>query len=514
LRFFSKVAKTILLSTTLNAKIRLLAGARAPKMANPIWIPIPAGPFVMGSDPRDAAPPFDNERPLHRVTLAEFRISRVPITNAQYRHFIAATAHPAPAHWHNGEPPAGQSDFPVTYVTWHDAQAFCHWAGVRLPSEAEWEKAARGPATQDTRTIEAERWWPWGNTLPTAQHSHFDGQAQGIAPAGQSVMPVGAFPLGASPYGVLDMAGNVWEWTHSLYHTYPYRAADGREKSDANGPRVVRGGSYNHSLRHIRCAARDGMASGVRDLYISFRVATADTPARLDFDWVAIPAGPFWMGSAPRTRHAAVLPSEMPQHIVELAGFHMAQTPVTNAEYHHFVQTTGHPPPAHWYTGDIPPGLERHPVTHVDWHDAQSYCRWAGVRLPNEAEWERAAAGPVMRTGARIYPWGNARPTRTRLNFQQSGKHTTTTPVDAFPRGATPEGILDMAGNVWEWTNSRYAPYPYSARDSREETQTSGQRVLRGGSYLSPSAAYVRCAMRSLSYETRRREHIGFRVAR
>ncbi len=491
-------------------------------MVQPTWITIPAGTFWMGSDPRDAASPFANERPQQRMRLSEFRISRVPVTNAQYLNFIIDSNYPAPGHWLNRQPHVGTENFPVTYVTWHDAQAFCAWAGLRLPTEAEWEKAARGPATSPTKTPEETRWWPWGNDLPTAAHCHFNGQAQGIAPAAQSVMPAGQFPLGASPYGALDMAGNVWEWTHSLYRPYPYYVDDGREQETTQGRRVVRGGSYNHDLRHIRCAARDGMVAGVRDVYIGFRVAAiVGVTPRLDLDWVTVPAGYFWLGSDPTPRHSVVLLSEMPQCSIELAEFCIAQTPVTNAEYREFVQATAYPVPAHWFTGDIPLGLERHPVTHIDWHDVQAFCTWAEVRLPTEAEWERAASGATntasnkisQNNDARIYPWGNQRPDALRLNFRRNSKRAGTTPVDHYPRGATPDGLLDMAGNVWEWVSSLYAPYPYKADDGREDLQVNSQRVLRGGSFASPSAAYVRCAMRSLSYPTRRREHIGFRVA-
>ena len=478
------------------------------------WIAIPGGPFWMGSNPRDAAPPFANELPQEQIALPTFCISRVPITNRQYQRFVSATQHPAPGHWMNGQPAPGTEEFPVTYVSWHDAQAFCAWAGVRLPSEAEWEKAARG---------EDGRWWPWGDGLPDQTRCHFNGQSQGVAPAGQSVLPVGRFPLGASVYGVLDLAGNVWEWTNSLLRPYPYQPNDGRESATKPGPRVVRGGSYNHDLRQIRCAARDGMAAGVRDVYIGFRVAATTAQAEIqsepEIDWVTIPAGPFVMGSMPQPARSAVLPSELPPHLVDVAEFRLAQTPVTNRVYAAFIQATGHPAPAHWLADAPPPALAQHPVTHVDWFDAQAFCRWASVRLPTEAEWEKAARGPLPQTGSpTIYPWGDAAPDRTRLNYRRTGKRTTTTPVDRYPRGASPYGALDMAGNVWEWVSSVYAPYPYQATDGREElydtpSTTSRQRVLRGGSFASPSADYVRCAMRSLSYPTRRREHIGFRVA-
>ena len=495
----------------------------------PTWIDILAGTLTMGSDARDAARPFANEQPQHPITLPAFHISRVPVTNAQYQDFVIHTGHPPPGHWPAGQPAQGSEQFPVTYVSWLDAQAFCAWAGVRLPSEAEWEKAARS---------DDGRWWPWGNELPDHTRCHFDGQAQGMAPASQSVLPVGQFPRGASPYGALDMAGNVWEWTHSHYQPYPYDANDGREDPVSPGLRVVRSGSYNHNLRQIRCAARDGIAAGARDVYIGFRVVsshlapntlntlntlnTFNTFNTLDtfntpnpaFDWVTVPEGSFLLGSTAAPLSSAVLPSEMPQHHVQVARFRLAQTPVTNADYARFVRATRHPMPSHWFSGDVPAGLEQHPVTHVDWHDAQAFCEWANVRLPTEAEWEMAARGPApMHDRPHIYPWGNERPDNTRLNYRRGTRLARTTPVNQYPRGASPYGVLDMAGNVWEWMSSLYAPYPYLADDGREDLQRMGPRVLRGGSFASPGTRFVRCVMRSLSYPTRRREHIGFRVA-
>jgi formylglycine-generating enzyme required for sulfatase activity len=248
----------------------------------------------------------------------------------------------------------------------------------------------------------------------------------------------------------------------------------------------------------------------------------------LSFDWVTIPAGEFLMGSD-KAKDKDAYDDELPQHKVNVAAFRIARTPVTVAQFAAFVKATQHKTTAEmegyswnwngkewakiegafWRQPRGPESNVRqkadHPVTCVSWDDALAFCQWAQVRLPTEAEWEKAARG----ADGRIYPWGNEAPDDQRGNFDM--KVGDTTAVGSYPRGASPYGLLDMAGNVWEWTSSPFKPYPYKAGDGREDPQSKEGRVLRGGAFLL-EALYVRCAFRFRSAPDLRFDGIGFRV--
>ncbi len=165
---------------------------------------VPAGPFAMGTN-YDRADSQD--RPQHLVNLPAYRIDKYLVTNAQYARFVAATGHRPPSGWKNGRIPSGELLYPVTLVSWYDAHAYAHWAGKRLPAEAEWEKAGRG--------TDARR-WPWGNTMdPKRLNTYYN--------VG-SATPVDTYAKGASPYGLFDMAGNVSEWVEDDF--LPYEGTD------------------------------------------------------------------------------------------------------------------------------------------------------------------------------------------------------------------------------------------------------------------------------------------------
>jgi formylglycine-generating enzyme required for sulfatase activity len=202
---------------------------RRPKIAIE-WITIPAGTFLWGSDPSKDLMAAADETPIREIYLSTYQIMRMPVTNAQYKVFVDVTGHRTPEHWYGKEIPGRRANHPVVNVSWRDAVAFCTWAGGRLPSEAEWEKAARGT---DGRI------YPWGNQPPDEQHCNFNRNVD-------DTTPVGSYPAGAGPYGAMDMAGNVWEWVNDWYEENYYSISPG---SNPQGPatgrfRVLRGGSW------------------------------------------------------------------------------------------------------------------------------------------------------------------------------------------------------------------------------------------------------------------------------
>ncbi len=549
-----------------------LARARSFAGSNADWTPViqefngvemvlvPAGCFMMGSEDGGG-----DEQPAHQQCFDEpFWLDRTEVTQGDFARLGGVA----------GRASSFSGDArPVESITWFEARDFCEARNARLPSEREWEYAARGP----------DSWvYPWGDAR-NADNAVWSGNANG------KTSNVGSRPAGASWVGALDMSGNVWEWTSSLYEEYPYAADDGREAADnRTDVRVLRGGSFGSTTNYLRSANRNWDFPVNNGDSFGFRcarfVATSATTATLvptptptvqdtalfedaqtrarsfagsNPDWepfywtfddgvemVLVPVGTFEMGSTPEEidfgfdlcqqaadNDAACQRSwfddEAPngdnaQTFNE--PFWIDRTEVTRAQYQACVDAgVCDEPPASDYSTE-----ENQPINRVTWFQAQAYCEWRGARLPTEAEWEYAARGPDRL----IFPWGNEftgdeanhcdnncgsqdwASNYDYVNEENDDGFAVTAPVGSYPEGASWVGALDMSGNVWEWTSSLYEEYPYAADDGREAADNrTDARVLRGGSFLN-AADFLRSANRSWDDPGFYDSVVGFRCAR
>ncbi len=225
---------------------------RLNKVDGTVLLYVPGGEYLLGEANILGEPPY-------HVVLSPFWIGKYPVTNEQYGRFRRANPGVTkPEHWRNKQ--LNQPNQPVVSVTWDEAQAYCRWAGLSLPSEAQWEAAARG--TDGRR-------YPWGKDEPTAEHANFDDR-EGCT------TPVGAFPRGAGPFGTFDQSGNVWEWCVDVWDGEAYRGGE-RAKKDPVGTRgddhlrCLRGGSWYDLASDLKAASRTGEQASFRNRCIGFR---------------------------------------------------------------------------------------------------------------------------------------------------------------------------------------------------------------------------------------------------
>jgi formylglycine-generating enzyme required for sulfatase activity len=568
---------------------------------------VPAGTFWMGSSDEDIDAVlagcdgcerewFTGEQPQHEVYLDAFWIDRTEVTNAMFARFVADTGYEtvaeekgsswvfkasskewedtAGADWQHPYGPStsleGLDEYPVMHVNWDDARTYCQWANKRLPTEAEWEKAARGTD---------KRIYPWGDILDGSLlnfcdvNCELDWQDGAWYDGYAHTAPVGSYEDGASPYGVLDMAGNVWEWVADWYDSDYYDRSPERNPQGASSGegRVLRGGAWGDDKRLVRVALRNyGQAIG-SDV-TGFRCAYSDSEPPLSMEtppltntplpgtgspqpptpapisqgsaikiWdkdgsvmVYVPAGTFWMGSSDEDIDALLAEcggckrewyaSEQPQHEVYLDAFWIDRTEVTNAQYAVFLNEQGYQREMgdSWLDlGDDLCLVERvdgeyrpkdeyadHPVVTVTWYGAQAYCAWAGKRLPSEAEWEKAARG----NDRRLYPWGNS---ALDCSKAQSSKCLgRTVAVGIKTAGASPYGVLDMAGNAWEWVADWYDEgyYASSPESNPVGPDNAPCKSLRGGSW-DDSWSHARAANREELFPDATYDDLGFRCA-
>lgn len=224
-----------------------------------------------------------------------------------------------------------------------------------------------------------------------------------------------------------------------------------------------------------------------------------------DAPMALVPAGEFTMGST-------MADDEKPVHRVYLDAFYMDKYAVTVGEYAKYLEATDKEAPPEWEIMNQP-RHEKRPVVNINWSDAATYCKWAGKRLPTEAEWEKAARG----TDGRLYPWGNERPTRLHANFgkKEWANHMALVPVGMFEMGKSPYGIYDMAGNVWEWVNDWYGHdyYKKSPAKNPQGPKTGKSKVVRGGNWLYVQEL-LRSSFRFNAEPSSRQFGYGFRCAK
>jgi formylglycine-generating enzyme required for sulfatase activity len=271
-QFWLLFAAALLLSSTapLLGDSQLAEGARTkarrpvqPGVANPVgieWKRIPAGSFMMGCTDGDLAC-LDAERPVHRVSIRSFELAATETTVRQYLQCVGAgECRPAGI---------GEGDHPVVQVDWHQARAFCAWAGGRLPTESEWEYAARG-GRDGSR-------YPWGSSI-SHENANLDSDTFGALSNGrdrwQQTSPAKSFA--ANAFGLYDISGNVWEWVEDVWHDdYSGAPSDGSAWISGGDPafRVLRGGSWVNDADELRVSNRNGMSHGYRCVDDGFRCA-------------------------------------------------------------------------------------------------------------------------------------------------------------------------------------------------------------------------------------------------
>ncbi|HYK33066.1 MAG TPA: ergothioneine biosynthesis protein EgtB [Streptosporangiaceae bacterium] len=257
---------------------------------------------------------------------------------------------------------------------------------------------------------------------------------------------------------------------------------------------------------------------------------------------VLVPGGPFTMGTS---TEPWALDNERPAHVVDVPSFYLDTTPVTNARYMEFISAGGYDEPRWWTTAGwehrqnaklsaplfwrrdgagqwlrrrfavIEPVPPAEPVMHVCWYEADAFARWAGRRLPTEAEWEKAARHDPASGRSLRYPWGDTDPTADVANLGQ--RHLQPAPAGSYPAGAAPSGARQLIGDVWEWTASDFLPYPgfvaWPYKEYSEVFWGPDYKVLRGGAFSADPVA-CRGTFRNWDYPIRRQIFAGFRTAR
>ncbi|MBP2656752.1 MAG: Sulphatase-modifying factor protein [Firmicutes bacterium] len=498
---------------------------------------VEGGTFRMGNELHKPSYDLYDKNPVRLINVKDFYIGKYEVTSAEYDLFCMATGRSEPA---SGR--GGRGQWAVVNITWQDAADYCNWLsevegltlvysgkgdnticdfaanGYRLPTEAEWEYAARG-----------------GNKNTGHKYSGSDNPDE-VAwyqdNSGGITHPVGAKKT--NELGLYDMSGNAAEWCWDRYFSY-----------DRFGPpernlRVFRGGSWCNSADNVRVSTENQDCPEFGFGYVGFRIARTaqasthgenkrtqlpfiDVPGGAPADMVVVNGGTFSMGDDSQAERQ----EEKPAHQVKVISFYMAKYEVTFAQYDAFCKAMGRSPQpfdSGWGRGNCP-------VTYVSWQDAVEYCNWLsvkegltpaysgkgdttqcdfsanGYRLPTEAEWEYAARGG--QTGGR-YPYSGGSDAAI-VTWYRDNSNDMTHPVGE--KQANELGIYDMSGNVSEWCWDRYGRYQDTTVDNPPGGLKGYSRSIRGGNCFS-AAKYLSVSYRDLNEPEYHDRVLGFRLVR
>jgi formylglycine-generating enzyme required for sulfatase activity len=472
-----------------------------------VWVP--SGTFLMGSPVSEAD--RDSDEVQHTVTLTQgYWMSDHEVTQAEYNAVMGSN----PSNFRG-------LNLPVETVSWNDAVTYCQkltereraggritlQQAYRLPTEAEWEYAARAGTTG-------------------ARHGELDAIAWHKGNSGSQTHPVKQ--KAANAWGLYDMMGNVWEWCSDLSGEYPTGSVTDPIGPGSGSYRVSRGCGWDYDARFVRSANRNGFVPGGRIYFLGFRPVLSSAPV-VPVGMALIPAGPFQMGDD-RVDYA------VPVHTVMVSAFAMDKWEVS-IELWESVRVWGNARGYDLVAGGSDGG--KHPVHGVNWYDlvkwnnarsekegkvpayyedvamTQVYrsgekepagVKWnAGYRLPTEAEWEYAARGGVA---GKLYPWGTDEISADLANYSASDKGKTM-PIGSY--GANGYELYDMAGNVWEWVWDSWGQYSMTAQTDPRGPSSGSYRMFRGGSWYN-IAETCRVVIRGISLDPGYRSlRIGFR---